>query len=133
MLDLAKSLISTAVALGFVFVVLVTGGDRTVLVPPPEAVAEQFTRQIATKRYDRASHYVDKASGITEINIRLAGEALHATAGAVDAVEGEPGRINGDRATASAVLMTAKAGRVRYMFQLARVQQLWKIVEWTAP
>jgi len=133
MLDLLKVLISTAVALGIVFAVLVTGEDRTVLVPPPEAVAEQFTRQIATRRYDRATQYVDHSSGITEINIRLEGEALHARAGGIDRVEGEPGHIDGNRATASAALMTEKAGRVRYLFQLARVQRLWKIVEWSAP
>ena len=133
MLEVVKALTATALALGFVFVVLVAGQDRTILVSPPEAVVEQFARQIATKRYDRATPYLDDASGITEINVRLAGEALHATAGAIDSVEGEPGAMDGDRATASALLITEKAGRVRYMFRLARVRHLWKIVEWTGP
>ena len=130
MSDLVKVLTATLLALGVLAVIVIGGQDSTYFVPPPEAVAESFTREIASRRYDRAMQSVDPASGITEINARLGGEELHARAGAVDNVEGDPGTISGDRATASAVLLTEKAGRVRYIFRLARRGHTWKIVGW---
>jgi hypothetical protein len=125
-----KAVVVTLVALAFVAAIVMEGRDTTVFVPPPEAVAEGFARQIAARRYDRAIQDVDERSGITTINARLAGEELHATGGEVDNVEGEPGIIEGDHATASAVLITEKAGRVRYLFRFTRVNELWKIIEW---
>jgi hypothetical protein len=130
MSDLAKVLGATAVALAVVAAVVIGGQDSTYFVPPPEAVAESFTREIASRRYDRAMQHVDPTSGITEINARLGGEELHTRAGEIDEMHGDPGTISGDRATASAVLVTEKAGRVRYMFRLARRGHTWKIVEW---
>jgi hypothetical protein len=133
MRHLLNVLIVTGLALGVTFMAVVLGGDSTITVPSPEAVSEQFARQIATRRYDRALQYVDDRSGITLTTVRLASDALHDRGGAVDRVEGEPGRIEGDRATASAMLLTERAGRVRYNFQLARRNGLWKIVEWEIP
>jgi hypothetical protein len=133
MSDLVKVIAASVVALGIVAVFVIGGKDATYFVPPPEAVAESFTRQLAARRYDRAVQYVDARSGITTINARLGGEALHARAGEVDDVVGEPGSIEGDYATASAVVITERAGRVRYMFRLARTAHVWKIVEWTPP
>jgi hypothetical protein len=130
MADLLKAVIATLVAMALVAAIVMEGRDTTFLVPPPEAVAEEFARQIAAKRYDRAIRDVDERSGITTINARLASEELHATGGEVDNVEGEPGMIDGDHATASAVLITEKAGRVRYLFRFTRVNELWKIIEW---
>jgi hypothetical protein len=77
MRDLLKVLGVTLVALGVLVAVVVFGGDTTVTVPPPEAVAEEFARQVATRRYDRALAYVDRHAGITLTTVRLAGEALH--------------------------------------------------------
>jgi hypothetical protein len=128
--DLVKVVAAIAVALGVVAAVVIGGQDSTYFVPPPEAVAESFTREIAARRYDRVMQFVDRTSGITEINARLGGEELHARAGAIDSVEGIPGVITGERATASAVLITEKAGRVRYFFRFSRTGHTWKIVEW---
>jgi hypothetical protein len=121
----------TLIALSVVAAVVIGGQDTTYFVPPPEAVAESFTREIAARRYDRTLQFVDPASGITEINARLGGEELHARAGAIDNVQGEPGAIVGERATASAVVITERAGRVRYFFRLTRSGHTWKIVEWS--
>ena len=131
MTDLMKVVAATVVALAAVAAVVIGGQDSTYFVPPPEAVAESFTREIAARRYDRATQFVDPTSGITEINVRLAGEELHGRAGAIDNVVGDPGIIEGERATASAVLITEKVGRVRYFFRFARTGHVWKIVEWS--
>lgn len=121
---------TTVVALGVVAAAVVYGRDAQTFVSPPEMVAEQFTRNVATKRYDRALQYVARDSGITAINLRLARRELQQAAGAVNNVEGEPGAIDGDRATASAVLFTENAGRIRYSFRFAKRRGVWKIVEW---
>ena len=126
-----KVIVTTLGVLAVVASVVIGGQDSTYFVPPPEAVVENFTRDIVARRYDRAVKFVEPTSGITEINARLGGEELHARAGAVDQVEGEPGMIAGNRATASAVLITEKAGRLRYFFRLARSSNTWKIVEWS--
>jgi hypothetical protein len=131
MSDVAQVVGATLAALAVVAAVVIGGQDSTYFVPPPEAVAESFTREIASRRYDRAMEFVDPSSGITEINARLGGEALHARAGAIDEVQGDPGAITGERASASAVLITERAGRVRYAFRLARRGHTWKIVEWS--
>jgi hypothetical protein len=131
MIDLIKIIGAGAVALAVVGAVVIGGQDTTYFVPPPEAVAESFTRAVAARRYDRAVAHVDPRSGLTEINARLGGEALHERAGSIETVEGDPGVIAGDNATASAVLITEKAGRVRYFFKLTRTGYLWKISEWS--
>jgi hypothetical protein len=130
-IDLIKVIGTGAVALAIIGAVVIGGQDTTYLVPPPQAVAESFTRAIAARRYDRAMAQVDPQSGITAINARLGGEALHERSGSIENVEGDPGVIAGDYATASAVLTTEKAGRVRYFFKLTRTGYLWKIVEWS--
>jgi hypothetical protein len=116
-------------ALGVVFAALALG-DASTTVPPPESVAEQFARQIAARRYDRALEHVDPGSGITLITLRLGGDAFHARAEGVDRVEGEPGEIQGNTASASAVLFTGNAGRVRFTHRLARRHGVWEIVTW---
>jgi hypothetical protein len=129
--DGLKVLTTTALAFAVVAVAVTYGRDTTIFVPPPEAVAEQFTRDVSAKRYDRALKYVASDSGITYVNVRLGGEELQRHAGAVASVEGEPGSIDGDRATGSAVLITERAGRMRYKFRFARRQGVWKIAEWS--
>ena len=129
MIDCLKVLLVTAVALGAVAAAVI-GGDTKTVVPPPEAVAEQFARQIAARRYDRALEHVDDGSGITLTTVRLAGEALHKRAGDIDQVEGKAGVVEGDRATASAVLTTQHAGRISYACSLDRRNGVWKIAGW---
>ncbi|MFP5248117.1 MAG: hypothetical protein ACLGH0_15595, partial [Thermoanaerobaculia bacterium] len=41
--------------------------DRALFVPPPDAVAEGFTRELATKRYDRAQPYLVKEAPEAEL------------------------------------------------------------------
>jgi hypothetical protein len=127
---LLKAIAAAGIALAVAWFAVVVGGDTTVAVPPPESIAEQFGRHIAARRYDRALQHVADGSGITLITVRLAGEAFHQRAGAIAQVEGEPGAISGERATAAAVFTTRRAGRVRFAFQLVRSRGVWKIAGW---
>lgn len=123
-------IVVTLASLGFTSAVVVWGRDSTVLVPPPEAVAEQFARHLAARRYDRALQYVDEASKVSPATVRARGDELHERAGAIDFVEGRPGEIEGEHASAMAILRTEEAGAVTETFTLARRNGVWKIVEW---
>jgi hypothetical protein len=131
MTDLASVVGATLVTLAIVAGVVIGGHDATYFVPPPESVAESFTRHVASRRYDRAVRFIDRSSGISESEVRQRGERLHAEAGGIDQVEGEPGAINGASATASALIVTERAGRVRFRFRLVRTRYIWLIAEWT--
>ena len=128
-MDAIKVLLVVGVALG-VTATAVYQGDTATVVPPPEAVAEQFARLVAARRYDLALHHVDPASGITLITVQLAGEALHDHAGGIDQVEGQSGSMHDGRASATAVLTTGRAGRIRYACRFVRREGIWKIVDW---
>ena len=129
MKSLLNVVLVTAVALGTSFAAVVVG-DPTLAVPPPESVGEQFARDVVTRRYDRAMQYIDGWSGITLTTVRLGGEALLERTGAVNQVEGEPGPIQGEYASAGAVLHTERLGRVRCSYRLRRIAGVWKISEW---
>lgn len=57
-----KRLLWLVIALGVLWgicaLAVETFNDRETLVPPPDAVAEGFTREVLTKRWDRAQKYL---------------------------------------------------------------------------
>jgi hypothetical protein len=119
-----------AVALLLVGLIVLAGGDTTVFVSPPEAVAEEFTRKLAAGRYDMAlEHLEDGDHGMLAI-VRTSGENLRARAGEINQVEGESSAITGDTATATVVIATADAGDLRWQFGLVRRYGEWKIQAW---
>lgn len=122
----AAALLAFAVAAG----VVVWGGDTTVLVQPPESVAEQFTRAVVARRYEVAMKDVDPHSAVTAADVRRLGDELRARAGAVTSVEGKPGAIRGDRADAAAIVMASAGGGIEYEFRLTRSHHVWKITAW---
>jgi hypothetical protein len=112
--------------------VIGAGGDTTMFVSPPEAVAEQFARKLAGARYDVArAHLADDSPAMRE-RIRTTSIALRRRAGAISNVDGRPGAIDGDVATATAVITTARAGEIDIAFTLIRRSGAWRIAEWSA-
>ena len=91
---------------------VVAGHDTSTLVSPPEAVVEQFVRKLAAARYDVARAHLADDSPAARERIRTARETLRARAGAINQVEGKPGVIEGERATATAVVTTERAGEI---------------------
>ena len=130
MRDLLNVVVVAVVALAALAVLVFVGDDVETVVPPPEAVAEQFARALAMGRYDMALPQVESTSGITLTTVRVAGDRLRAQWGRVDQVEGEPGTIAGTHATAGALLTSERGGLVRLQFRFVRQAGLWKIVEW---
>lgn len=110
-------------------------GDRQTLVPPPDAVVESFTRAVAMGREDQAISYLSEALArtVTEDELRRYGEPISAGPGSIDEVEGEIGRIAGDRAKATATCRS-RTGVWRLRFELVREKNgLWRISRLEAP
>lgn len=125
------SLIATAAgALAMVAAVVFAGGDTTILVSPPEAVAEEFTRKLAGGRYEPALEHLARREPVMVPVLRTSGRNLRTTAGAVDQVEGESSAIAGDTATAVVKIDTRDVGQVRWTFSLVRRNGEWKIEDW---
>jgi hypothetical protein len=103
-------------------------GDRRTLVPPPDAVVEDFLRQVTTRRCPQAlpllSEELRSAVGpklLEDYRRRLEGEL-----GRVGTVTGELVEICGDRAKAFAILAGAR-GAKRVRFNLVWENGKWMI------
>lgn len=120
----------TGLALGVIGLVLGFGHDTRTFVSPPEVVAEEFVRSLATGRYDRAVRHLDERDG-AQAMLAVQGTSLRERAGDVNQVEGEAGSIDGDAATASTRIETSDAGELEWDFSLVRREGTWKITDWT--
>ena len=104
--------------------------DSTVLVPPPESVAEGFARALVAGRYERALPYLseDLAAEVGIEGLRTMATRLKSRTGEVINVQGEPGWMTEDRADAAATLETESAGYVRLTFPMSRHEGVWSII-----
>jgi hypothetical protein len=127
MKDLLPIVLITAVALGMVGVAVGVGHDSSTLVSPPAAVAEQFVRKLAGGRYDVAAAHLADDSPLLRERIRTTSDMLRARAGAIAQVEGKPGTIDGDIATAAGVATTTRAGEIVIQCELVRHAGSWRI------
>ena len=123
-----------ALAVFSVAMLLVAGAvfwldDSTMLVPPPESVAEGFARALVAGRYERALPYLseDLAAEVGPDGLRALARQLKSRTGEVLNVQGEPGWMTADRADAAAVLQTKSAGYMRLTFPMSRRQGVWSI------
>ena len=130
MRDLALVVGAAALALAVVAGVVFGGHDTTVLVSPPENVAEDFTRKLATGRYDVALAHLEQNDSSMLPVVRTSGENLRTKAGAVDHVDGDYSAIEGETARARVIIETERAGELRWYFRLVRREGVWKIAEW---
>jgi hypothetical protein len=124
---------ATVLALAAVAGAVIGGGDSTVLVSPPEAVAESFVRDLIVRRYELAMEYVDEASGVSLTTVRRGGDLLARQLGPVMAndAQGERSTIAGS--TASAVVLVRAPRAVKQMsVRLVRVPGgTWRVAGWT--
>ena len=104
-------------------------GDRSVLVPPPEAKVESFVRQLVTGRFERAMpHLSANARPRARPESLEAGfHALEARIGRVRDVTGRPLAVRGDTAWAEAVLEAERASRLPLAFRLVREHGVWAV------
>ena len=122
-------LLVTAAALGIAGAAVFALGDRSMLVPPPEAEVETFVRQLATGRFERAlPHLSRRAAGRTSRDsLRARFLALEARIGKVRDVKGQLLTQARDTAYAEAVLDAEGASGLPLAFRLVREDGVWVV------
>jgi hypothetical protein len=129
-----KAIVQLVAALTLAMIVVAAwvfaAGDRRTLVPPPDAVAEGFLRQLTARRYDRVESHVSRtrrsAPAWSAATLRRRFEPLWRYTGRVNQVDAELVSIEGDRARAVAGAQGDLA-EARVLVELAREHGLWKV------
>jgi hypothetical protein len=121
--------LTIAAALALIAGIVFGLGDRTVFVPPPEAVVESFVVELKTKRYERAMSYLSQEcrASVRPGTLRELTERLKRRTGEITEVRGEKGWIQGDLAEASARLKTELLGCPSLKFSLSPKDGIWSI------
>lgn len=120
-------LVVMAAALGIV-ALAIAAGDRQTLVPPPDAVAESFARQMAGRRYALGLRYLSPRlrERIGEEALRRWFDPVRQQLGDVNAVDARLEWIERDRASATASIDAEHGGAVLKLDMVFR-QGLWVI------
>ena len=103
------------------------GGDRGVLVPPPEAAAQNFLKAMAEHRYTQARQHL--AAGLKETEpgeLAALHESLERAHGAVEKVQGQDAWVAGEESTAR-VSLRFSGGPRDLRLPLRREKGLWKV------
>lgn len=121
--------LAVAAALALVAAAVFGLGDTRTLVPPPEAVVENFVRELETERYDRATSYLSRElqQGVGSGQLREWTTKLMERTGEVLDVRGEPGWQTAVNAEAYARLKTEREGEPALRFTLTREEGVWKV------
>lgn len=125
MTRVASVLVVFAFLLGASFVAVVQFFDRELVVPPPEAVAEGFVREVITGRYSRAKQYLAEPESTSEEELRVLRERIEAAIGEPAEVEAELVSRTGERALVT-VRLSAKERSDAQTYALVFTEE-WKI------
>jgi hypothetical protein len=80
--------------------------DRDTFVPPPDAVAEQFVRELMTKRWERARTFLDRE--LSDQELEELQRSLEERVGEPTEIEAEEVSRGDDRALVNVRLSSAK-------------------------
>lgn len=133
MREILITLGSVAAALIIVGVIVFGARDGALFVPPPEAVAENFGRALASGRYGVARRYLSgeqrRQQSAGDLETRFGPWKVRM--GAVDDVEARELSSDGDRARAGCELKGERSA-VALTMELTREHGLWAIESWEA-
>ena len=117
-----------AVALAITAAAVFGLGDRETLVPPPEAVAESFTREIAERRYDLALEFLsdERRKDHDASTLRAQYEPILQRVGVMNQVSAETDWMDLHTASATSTV-NAKLGSVTLQLGFVRERGLWRI------
>lgn len=135
MKELALLAATVAAAVGIAAGAVFGLGDRALMVSPPEAVAEEFMRELATRRYDIARERL--AEGARERGtadaLRALFEPVRERIGPINTIDAaplsDPGR--GDTQAWSRAEVRGDRGAATFTIALSREKGLWVVSDWT--
>jgi hypothetical protein len=106
----------------------IAAGDRRTVVPGPDIVAAQLTRQVVADRPAQAVSLLSVAgrSAYPPAALSRWGQSLEHTAGGIVEINGAHGRIDGDRATA-VVIVRGDRRTLQLPFALIREYGTWRV------
>jgi hypothetical protein len=122
---------ASATALAIVAVVVFAAHDTGLFVPPPEAVAEDFGRMLASKRYELARGHLSSGARAQQ-SARIVEERFEPVRqriGKLNHTEAFELSRERDRASAMCELQGENA-TVALMLVLTREQGLWAVESW---
>lgn len=133
MRELAAALAAIVVALGIVGAVVFGARDASLFVPPPEAVAENFARELVSGRYQLARRQLSERErrqrGAADLKARF--EAWRARIGPLNLAEAREVSRGSDGASAVCELQGERSAVVLTL-SLVRQRGLWKVDGWEA-
>jgi hypothetical protein len=121
--------IALATSLALTGAVVLRGGDRATLVPPPDAVAEQFVRQLAAHRFDRAVPFLSShvRREIDARDLAAITSLFEAQNGAITFVEGQERSRTRIQAVAEVHTKTDRRQSPALEFELMSEHGEWKV------
>lgn len=120
MKELLAVALTLALLLGCSALAVTRFADRALFVPPPDAIAEGFIREVITKRWDRARALLANPSSMTRTQL----EALQSALGSSDTVDARIVARDDSRATVD-VRVGARTVRVGVGWD-----EGWRVVGW---
>jgi hypothetical protein len=131
MRDIGSVIAVIAAALAIVAVSVFGLHDTSVLVSPPDVVAETFVRELGMSRYELARHYLarDVKAHTSVDDMRSSFEPVRQATGRPDQVETAPPPDAGDRARVLATLEGRRSTAAMYV-DLIREAGVWKVATW---
>lgn len=100
--------------------------DRELFVPPPEAVAEGFIREVITGRYSRAREYLQERESMSEDQLRALEQEIESRTGDPTEVEAETVTRDDQRALVTVRVSSAQGSHA--MAYGLEFEEEWKIV-----
>ena len=115
-------------ALAFIGLVVFVGGDRQTLVPPPEASAEGFVRQVDLERYPQTRQYLASGSAAALSARHLAAwrDRLEARSGHITQIDPSGVVMDDTRAVAHVHVRGTRAD-ADVSVPMRRERGLWKV------
>ena len=131
MRDLGQVAVVIAAALAIVAMSVFAMHDTSVLVPPPDAVAETFVRELGMSRYVLARHYLarDVKEHTSVEEMRSSFERVREATGRPDQVVTAPSSTDDDHARVLARLEGRRSTAAMYV-DLIREHGMWKVAAW---
>ncbi len=125
MTKLAALVLVTAVLFGICVLAIEGGDDRKTVVPPPDAVAEAFTREVLAGRWARAKEYLQEPESRSDEELRALRESLERRVRVVSEVDAETVAMDDERALAN-VRVASSFGSEAIAYRLVFDDE-WKI------
>lgn len=126
MKELLRIVVATAILWALCAAAVELGNDRETVIPAPDAVAEGFTREVLSRRWDRARPYLQEPESMSDGDLRALEQRIRSRVRQVYEVEAKTIARDDDHARAS-VSIASSFGSDTIAYELVFDRE-WRIV-----